>query len=341
MAITKEPPRIGRRQIELALHEQHGVSASLATLDSQTVTETLRTGVVGQESAVAALGPAICALRCRAADSVGPLGVLLFIGAAHVGKSFTAELLSRAVFGVAMGRFDLDAFSDRHNISRLIGAAPGFIGHDRPGTLFQFTERNPQGVILLRSWNKADGSVQDYFRHIFRTGEATDSRGRRTSFRSYLFVITVDVDVAGSVPDRSIGFGTKEETALGNSKDVPPNVDQGMLAMLDGVIPFRSLTQADYCELLDRRVDALVAEVFARAAVVLEVSAAAREHVLRVCGRGRGGPRAFLAGLERSLIAPLYAHLRSAAANSSVHVSVAEGVLVFCPSNVEHRDPQT
>ncbi|MBS1819347.1 MAG: ATP-dependent Clp protease ATP-binding subunit [Acidobacteria bacterium] len=327
--LTKEHPRIGRREIEAALHEQHGVSPAAATLDSGIVTKALQAAIVGQDAAVAAISRVVGTLRHRPSGRVGPLGVLLFTGADHVGKTFTAELLSDALFGRPVGRFQLGAFSDRHDISRLIGAAPGFIGHDRSGTLFQFTERNPQGLILLSSWNKADPVVQDYFFQIFETGEGTDSRGRRTDFRPYLFVITVDVISRGILVDRAIGFGAKEQITLEESEVLAAHAGRDILCRVDGVIPFRTLTELDYRELLTRRLEALAQELRARAAIALRISDAALEHLFRACVDERKGPRSFFGELDRLLVAPIYAQLQASNASNRIHVDVAEGDLVF------------
>jgi ATP-dependent Clp protease ATP-binding subunit ClpC len=328
VAVTKTLPRIGPREVEAAIKEEYGVSPTLpAAMAPETLVSELRRAIVGQDAAAGAIGDVIGRLRYRP-ERAAPMGVLVFSGPAGTGKTLAADVLSRVMFDAVPGRFNLAELVDRHDLSRLVGAAPGFIGHDRQGMLFQFTERNPQGVILLHGWTRTDPVVRDYFLQIFQSGEAMDSRGRRTDFRPYLFVITGDFETAGGAGRRGIGFKGPGSGPEGDAPTMPDAI-LDLQNVADAVIMFASLKESDYGELLNRRLEGMGRQIEARSGLALEVSDEARRHLLRVCMDPRGGPAAFLSALERLLDALGQAPLPAVNPGAALRMLVVEGNLVF------------
>jgi ATP-dependent Clp protease ATP-binding subunit ClpA len=258
--------------------------------------------------------------------------VLLFAGPTGVGKTFTAELLGSLLFEPGTRhfiRFNMSELKEHHDLARLIGAPPGFIGHERAGALFEFTERHPQGVILLDEMEKAHHEIQDYFLQIFDKGEAIDSRGRKVSFGRYLFVLTCNE--VGGEESAPIGF-----SAAAQPQDHSAAAVDGLrrhfraefLARMDNVVVFCSLHQSNYATLFARHWSRLVNDLTNRLGVRVEAKEGAPERLVALCMTGDDGVRGFVRRFERLLTAPLHAYLRRNTA-PSVSVDVTGNLVSF------------
>jgi ATP-dependent Clp protease ATP-binding subunit ClpC len=317
-APTKELPRVGRAQVEAALEEQYGVSVRKAeALDPSRVQSLLGAELVGQEVAIAAIVELLGAMGVKERGRAGPLGVLLFVGPTGVGKTFAAECLGQALFGGergSLGRFNMNEFKERHELARLIGAPPGFVGHEQAGAIFRFVQAHPQGLILLDEMEKAHAEIQDYFLQVFDKGEAMDSRGQTADFRRQLFVMTCNA----ALGERStlIGFSDGEsERAEDSSRQISTNLQRvfrrEFMARIDRVIEFRRLMTEDYRKLFDRRCRALRADVERQHGACLEVTDEVRERLCALADHQEEGARGFIRLFERLLVAPLMNHIRA------------------------------
>ncbi len=334
---TKEPPRIGRQEIEVVLEEQYGISASASgALDTAKVESVLRAELVGQDEAITALVEALAALGTKKDDAPRPLGVFMFTGPTGIGKTFVAECIGRALFGAdgrALGRFNMSEYKERHELARLIGAPPGFVGHEQQGAIFRFVETNPQGLILLDEMEKAHPEIQDYFLQIFDKGEATDSRGRTAHFRRHLFVMTCNVVAVGNTKPK-IGFHAGEEKLPADqSKAVDVQLSQHFrrefLARVDRIIAFHSLTADDYRILLDRRLVAFAEQVEQQHETRLEITDAAKQPLCALCADQEEGARGFIRLFERIFVAALFDHIKTGPKQGVIRVGWGESRPVF------------
>jgi ATP-dependent Clp protease ATP-binding subunit ClpA len=326
---TKERPRIGRAQIETVLVEQHGLSPTAAqAVDAAVVRAVLVSHLVGQDEAIAAIAAALEDSRRRPA-SPRPLAVLLLTGPTGVGKTLAAELLAESAFGAGtgwLGRFNMSELKQHHELARLIGAPPGFVGHDRQGALFEFAERHPQGVILLDEMDKAHLEIQDYFLQLFDKGEARDSRGRKAAFGRYIFVLTCN-EPTGTA---AIGFhpGTmawQARVAEGLHGVFRPE----FLGRVDAIVSFRTLDASDYRQLLARLVDGLAVDIGSRTGTRIDVETAALDELTALCS-GDDGARGFRRCFDRLVRTPLLAFLEQRTA-STVTIAVNGGQVTFSP----------
>jgi len=254
-APTKFPPTIDRNHILNALEEQTGIAVQREKVfDSSEVELFLRDRIVGQDQAISEVVQEFALLRSGCNRTVGPATVILFMGPTGVGKTFMAECLGEVLFPNAprsVIRFNLNEFKERHEISKLIGAPPGFIGHDQAGSMFRFTETNPRGLIILDEFDKAHPEIQDYFLQIFDKGEAQDSRGRKVDFRQYIFILTLNTTMpVHSV--RRIGFaGPIQPTKHDGKSQLAERFRPEFLARIRLFIEFRHFRIEDYQTLLN------------------------------------------------------------------------------------------
>lgn len=331
---TKEVPRIRRTHIESVLEENYGIPASTTrVLDASRVQRELEEHVVGQEDAIKAVAETLAG-NARKEGASRPLVIFLFTGPTGVGKTFAAECMARALFGEspgALGRFNMSEFKERHELARLIGAPPGFLGHEQAGALFRFTESHPRGLILLDEMEKAHPEIQDYFLQIFDKGEAMDSRGRPADFRRYLIVMTCNVSVAGQ--DKShIGFraGTEQQRAdvsKATNFELQRHFRPEFLARIDRVIPFRALAASDFRILLDCRIALLEQEIAQQHQVRLEVTAQAREQLCDLAAGQPEGIRGFVRIFEDNIASAVLNLCKSSAKKQGIRVDWTESKL--------------
>jgi ATP-dependent Clp protease ATP-binding subunit ClpC len=336
--MTKETLSVGRDEIAAVLEEQHGISvAASEVLDPNSVDALLRQKLVGQDDVISALVETLTALDVRTEDREKPLAIFMFTGPTGVGKTYTAELMGRALFGNgdrAVGRFNMNEYKERHELARLIGAPPGFVGHEEYGALFRFAETVPQGLILLDEMEKAHPEIQDYFLQIFDKGQARDSRGRQVDFRRHLVIMTCNlVPVSGM--GRKLGFRLREEDEVGQKDEQQPLQElrsyfrPEFLARIDRIVSFRGLTAEDYNALFDRKLADLSDQMRSQRGITLEVAGEVREKLSILAMEQGEGARGFEALFKRLLLAPLHIHLEEVEGEAAVRVSWKEDAPAF------------
>jgi len=213
---TKELPLVDGAAIMDTLREQYGAFiASAETLDLDRVEESLR-ALASPEAAETLL---TILRRNRDNPRRRPLAVLLFRGDA---SAMIDSLASGFDAGGGTTVFHMNQFADRHELARLTGAPPGFVGHDEGGALFRFTSAHPRGVIVLDGIEHAHPAVRDFFQQIFASGEALDARGRSVDFRPYVFALTSAA--SASFAPAAIGFNAAA-TASSRREELPPHID--------------------------------------------------------------------------------------------------------------------
>src|SRR3712207_1208303 len=155
----------------------------------------LRERVVGQDEAIAAVANAVRAARAGLQDPNRPLGSFLFLGPTGVGKTETARALAEFLFDdeQAMVRIDMSEYQEKHPVSRLIGAPPGYVGYEEGGQLTEAVRRRPYSVILFDEIEKAHQDVFNILLQILDDGRLTDSQGRTVDFRNAVIIMTSNI----------------------------------------------------------------------------------------------------------------------------------------------------
>lgn len=279
---------------------------------------------MGQDEAITILAQEIGCLRANTEIRNGPLGVFLFTGPTGTGKTSAAECLGRILFPGnrnAVARFNMNEFKERHEIARLIGAPPGFVGHEQPGSLFRYVEANPQGLIILDEMEKAHPEIHDYFLEIFDKGESQDSRGRKVDFRPYLFVMTCNV--AAKEARRVMGFAAiageaAENAAPTGDLDLSHHFRREFLARVRRVIEFRAFDRKGYMVLLERRFAALARDMEQTHSVSVEMAEAAKSQFVDLCLAQQDGCRGLDRLFDRLIGLPVIQHIEGHPQRGSV-----------------------
>ena len=213
----------------------------------QDLEEELRRRVIGQEEAVAAIAKAIRRSRVGMGDPRRPVGSFLLLGPTGVGKTELCRAVAETLFGQrdALIRIDMSEYMERHSVSRLIGAPPGYVGHEEGGQLTERVRRRPYAVVLLDEIEKAHADVWNLLLQVLEDGTLTDGQGRKVDFRNTVVVMTSNIGaraITGGVPlgfgESRIDDGQRRRTVLGELKRT---FRPELLNRIDETIVFRAL----------------------------------------------------------------------------------------------------
>jgi ATP-dependent Clp protease ATP-binding subunit ClpC len=190
--------------------------ARIASEESQRLLEmedALHARVIGQDEAISAIAKAVRRARAGLKDPKRPIGVFIFLGPTGVGKTYLARMLAEFMFGSedAMIKLDMSEFMERHTVSRLVGAPPGYIGYDDGGQLTDTVRRKSYCLILLDEIEKAHPEVFNMLLQIFDDGHLTDAKGRRVDFRNTILIMTSNVGSDLIRRETTLGFAAKTE----------------------------------------------------------------------------------------------------------------------------------
>lgn len=324
-APSKTPPIVRQSDLVAVLEEQYGVSVTPSGAMPPDRVAAAFASLVGQDDAVTSIVATLKALSVRSGEEARPLGVLLFAGPSGVGKTLAAESLARALFPedpAALARLNMNELKERHEIARLIGAPPGFLGHENQGALFRFTSAHPTGVVLLDEMDKAHPEIQDYFLQIFDKAEATDSRGTKTDFRKYLFVMTCNAGSRRQNPRIGFATGATQPETTSEEPDLSRLFRPEFLGRIDRVVTFHSLDVEARRELLVRALAALGAELRSRG-VDIQITPEAQAWVLAVAGVDQSA-RELIRWFEHEVRGPTLGYVRDTSEASQVHLRMGK-----------------
>jgi ATP-dependent Clp protease ATP-binding subunit ClpA len=233
--------------------------------------------VFGQDSAISALCEAIKLSRAGLGEEQRPVGSFLFAGPTGVGKTEVTLQLAK-LMGIELLRFDMSEYGERHSVSRLIGAPPGYVGYDQGGQLTDAVIKHPHAVVLLDEIEKAHPDIFNLLLQVMDNGTLTDNNGRKADFRNVILVMTTNAGVAETVK-KSIGLIQQDHShdAMAEIKRV---FTPEFRNRLDNIIWFNSLSEDVIHQVVDKFIVELQAQLDARG-VSMEVSEDARNWLAR------------------------------------------------------------
>ncbi len=231
----------------------------------------LKARVFGQDKAVDAIAQAIKRSRASLQPEAKPIGSFLFAGPTGVGKTELARALAQEM-GVNFHRFDMSEFSDKHLVSRFVGAPPGYVGYEEGGLLIDLVRKNPYGVILFDEIEKAHPDVFNIFLQIMDDASITDSQGRKADFRNTIVIFTTN---AGSEKAASIGFGSGQPHNFRDTA-IKALFKPEFRNRLDDTVYFNPLPMPVIVQIVGKFIRELEQQLVARR-ITFEVSAEAQE----------------------------------------------------------------
>ncbi|MFT7558567.1 MAG: ATP-dependent Clp protease ATP-binding subunit ClpA [Flavobacteriales bacterium] len=274
----------GKRKKQIGVRDIEEIVSKIARVPAKTVNSTdkdvlakldknLRMTVFGQENAIDAISSCIKLNRAGLTSNDKPIGSFLFSGPTGVGKTELCKQLARAM-GVSLVRFDMSEYMERHTVSRLIGAPPGYVGYDQGGLLTEAVTKQPHCVLLLDEIEKAHPEVFNLLLQVMDHGTLTDNNGRAADFRNVIFIMTTNAG-AETMSRASIGF-TKQDHSSDGMESIKRTFTPEFRNRLDSIIPFGSLSLEVIKTVADKFLTELQVQLDDKK-VCLEVSDAARE----------------------------------------------------------------
>ena len=282
--LLPEPKRkktIGVKEIEATVASMARIPAKSVSKDDtevlQHLEETLKRAVYGQNEAVAALASAIKLARAGLRDPEKPIGCYLFSGPTGVGKTEAARQLAVSL-GLELTRFDMSEYMERHTVSRLIGAPPGYVGFDQGGLLTDAIDQHPHSVLLLDEIEKAHPDLFNILLQIMDHGKLTDHSGKQIDFRNVILIMTTNAgarDLAGAA------FGFHKSKREGDDTEAIDRLFAPEFRnRLDAIVPFARLPEGVIARVVDKFILQLEAQLSDRN-VTIELTDEAREWLVK------------------------------------------------------------
>jgi ATP-dependent Clp protease ATP-binding subunit ClpA len=293
----------------------------------RTLERDLKAMVFGQDAAIEALSAAIKLSRAGLRDAEKPIGNYLFSGPTGVGKTEVARQLA-ATLGIELTRFDMSEYMERHSVSRLIGAPPGYVGFDQGGLLTDAIDQHPHCVLLLDEIEKAHPDLFNILLQIMDHGKLTDHNGKKIDFRNVILIMTTNAGAA-DLAKPAIGFG--REARVGEDQDAIKRLfTPEFRNRLDAIIAFAALTPEIVARVVEKFVMQLEAQLADRN-VTIELSSAAKEFLAERGYEPLYGARPLARVIQEHIKKPLAEELLfgKLAKGGSVKVTVVDGKLAF------------
>ncbi|MCQ2106328.1 MAG: ATP-dependent Clp protease ATP-binding subunit [Fibrobacter sp.] len=340
---SSEMPVVDENEIRDCISKMTGIPVSrLAGEETQKLLklgDEIKERVIGQNQAVDAVVKAIRRTRAGIRDTKRPMGSFLFLGPTGVGKTELAKVLSLSLFGSedSMIRVDMSEYMEKHSISRLIGAPPGYVGYeDNGGQLTEKVRKRPYCVVLLDEIEKAHPDVYNLLLQILDDGILTDSYGRKINFKNTIIIMTSNAGAREVRHSSGMGFTKmgetddyeRMETAI--REEVKRVFSPEFLNRIDEQIVFRPLTKSDLSSVVDIQL-AFLQKNLSERGILLEVSQAAKEFVVTHNYDSALGARPIRRSIQQliedeiaeGLLLGIYSDF------STISIDVAEGKLKF------------
>ena len=344
--IDKTVPEVGTGDIAEVVSRATGIPVVQLTREEKDrllqLEEHLHERVIGQQDAVLAVAEAVRRSRAGLGDPGRPIGSFLFLGPTGVGKTELARALAEALFGSEdrMIRIDMSEFQERHTVSRLVGAPPGYVGYEEAGQLTEAVRRTPYAVLLLDEIEKAHADVFNILLQVLDDGRLTDGQGRTVDFKNTVVIMTSNLgsDVIGR---RRLGFDGNPDSGQEQTQDrvmarLRESFRPEFLNRIDEIIVFRQLDQEQLRQITSLLLQETVRRLHAQA-ITVEFSPEAVDWLAQRGFQPEYGARPLRRTIQREVGNRLSAMLLDGRLAPHQHVTVgrADEALAIQVSDVE------
>ena len=328
---AKRKKTIGVKDIEAVVAAVARIPAKAVSKDDKTVLmnleRDLKTMVFDQDEAIAILADSIKLSRAGLRDAEKPIGSYLFSGPTGVGKTEVAKQLSKTL-GIELVRFDMSEYMERHAVSRLIGAPPGYVGYEQGGLLTDKVDQHPHCVLLMDEIEKAHPDLYNILLQVMDYGKLTDNNGKSIDFRNVILIMTTNAGAA-QLAKAPLGFQS-ERRADDDTEEIKRLFTPEFRNRLDAIVPFRALPQSAVLRVVDKFVMQLEAQLSDRR-VTISLTDAAREHLAHLGYDPQMGARPLARVVQEKIKKPLAEELLfgKLIEGGSVSVDFRDGQLSF------------
>jgi ATP-dependent Clp protease ATP-binding subunit ClpC len=268
--------------------------------------------VVSQDEAISAVAKSVRRSRSGLKDPNRPMGSFIFIGPSGVGKTLLARALAEFMFGDAdaMIQIDMSEYMEKHNVSRLIGAPPGYVGYEEGGQLTERIRRRPYSVVLLDEIEKAHSDVYNMLLQIMEEGRLTDSFGRHVDFKNVILIMTSNIGADLIKNQAGFGFGKRTEQANYEKmkelldKEIERHFRPEFINRLDGMIVFRPLTRENLQTIVEYELNKVFKRLLEHG-LHLELETASKEFLIDKGYNPEFGARPLRRAIEKYIEDPL------------------------------------
>ncbi|MBT5945008.1 MAG: AAA domain-containing protein, partial [Rhodospirillaceae bacterium] len=328
---SKRKKTVGVKDVEAVVAKIARIPPKTVSRDDKTALENLerdlKTMVFGQDQAITALSSAIKLARAGLREPEKPIGAYLFSGPTGVGKTEAARQLALSL-GVELTRFDMSEYMERHSISRLIGAPPGYVGFDQGGLLTDAVDQHPHQVLLLDEIEKAHPDLFNILLQVMDYGKLTDHNGKNVDFRNVILIMTTNAGAA-DMAKPAMGFGS--ETREGEDEEAINRLfTPEFRNRLDAVIGFNNLSPDVMGKVVEKFVIQLEAQLDDRN-VSIVLNDDARDWLAKKGYDPKFGARPLARIIQEHLKQPLAEELLfgKLTKGGTVKVGVKDGALTF------------
>jgi ATP-dependent Clp protease ATP-binding subunit ClpB len=302
--------------------------------------EKLKSRVVGQQEAIHAVSDAVRRARAGIQDPNRPIGSFIFLGPTGVGKTELARALAEFLFDdeEAMIRVDMSEYQERHTVSRLIGAPPGYVGYDEGGQLTEAIRRRPYAVILFDEIEKAHPEVFNVLLQLLDDGRLTDGHGRTVDFRNAVVIMTSNIG-SQHIQDMMTEWTEESQIRKGVMEDLKASFKPEFLNRLDEIIIFHALSRELLVKIVDIQLNRMKKYLQDRH-VDIVLTDGAKEHLAEIGYDSLYGARPLKRAIQREILNPLATKLLEGAflSGDTIEVGIENGVLTFGRKGAESRE---
>lgn len=308
-------------------------AAKLSRMESD-----LRGAVIGQEGAVKAVADAVKRSRVGIADPNRPIGSFMFLGPTGVGKTELSRRLAEFMFNdtEALVRVDMSEFMEKHSVAKLIGAPPGYVGHDEAGSLTERIRHRPYAVILFDEIEKAHPEVFNILLQVLDSGHLTDGKGRKVNFKNTIIILTSNVGSEFMDKMSRFGFTTSDtesnheemkEKVMGVLKD---HFRPEFLNRLDDIIMFNVLTKEALAEIVEKQVEEVITRLQGKR-ITLSIAPEVRAWLAEKGYNPQYGARPLKRAIQDRILTPIAGMMidQGVMEGGTVSVSIKNGEPVF------------